>query len=64
VIEGTTLENLARRYMEIKAIIERWGRRYDANVLRAMMWLPEVTAAQTRRSAASAPAGRPSCRSA
>jgi DNA gyrase subunit B len=46
VIEGTTLENLARRYMEIKAIIERWGRRYDANVLRAMMWLPEVTGAQ------------------
>ena len=29
--------------MEIKHIIERWGRRYDDNVLRAMMWLPEMT---------------------
>ncbi len=46
VLEGQSLENLARRYMETRAIIERWGRRYDANVLRAMMWLPEVTAEQ------------------
>jgi DNA gyrase subunit B len=46
VIDGSALEALARRYMEIKAIIERWGRRYDANVLRAMMWLPQVSSAQ------------------
>jgi hypothetical protein len=37
--------------MEIKAIIERWGRRYDANVLRAMMWLPEVKGAQIEEAA-------------
>ncbi|MFS8607482.1 MAG: DNA topoisomerase (ATP-hydrolyzing) subunit B [Gammaproteobacteria bacterium] len=43
-IQGETLEELARQYMEAKAIIERWGKRYDANVLRAMMWLPAITA--------------------
>jgi DNA gyrase subunit B len=42
-IKGESLEKLALKYMEIKSIIERWGRRYDANVLRAMMWLPEIT---------------------
>jgi DNA gyrase subunit B len=41
-IAGGTLETLARHYMEIRAIIERWGKRYDANVLSAMMWLPTV----------------------
>lgn len=46
VIQGETLENLARQYMEAKAIIERWGKRYDANILRAMMWLPTLTAEQ------------------
>ncbi|HEX7080979.1 MAG TPA: DNA topoisomerase (ATP-hydrolyzing) subunit B [Gammaproteobacteria bacterium] len=45
-IQGETLEQLARQYMEAKAIIERWGKRYDANVLRAMMWLPAITSAQ------------------
>ncbi len=44
LLEGQSLENLARRYMETRAIIDRWGRRYDANVLREMLWLPEVTA--------------------
>ncbi len=43
-IKGEQLKKLALKYMEIKSIIERWGRRYDANVLRAMMWLPEITA--------------------
>ncbi len=43
-IQDAALENLARHYMEIKAIIERWGRRYDDNVLRALMWLPAVDA--------------------
>ena len=43
-IQGRTLETLARDYMEIKAIIERWGKRYDPNVLSAMMWLATVEA--------------------
>jgi len=42
-IKGEALEKLALQYMEIKEIIERWGRRYDDNVLHAMMWLPEMT---------------------
>src|SRR5690606_27886847 len=45
-IRGETLENLAKQDMEVKAIIGRWGRRYDANVLRAMMWLPAITSTQ------------------
>jgi len=44
-IQEEALEKLALRYMEIKAIIARWGRRYDDNVLRAMMWLPALTEA-------------------
>lgn len=42
-IEGTALESLARSYMEVRAIIQRWGKRYDPDVLSAMMWLPPVT---------------------
>ena len=41
-IQEKALEGLASRYAEINAITERWGRRYDGNVLRAMMWLPEI----------------------
>ena len=41
-IEGETLLGLARDYTEAKAIIERWGKRYDENVLSAMMWLPQI----------------------
>ena len=41
-IQEKALESLASRYAEINVITERWGRRYDGNVLRAMMWLPEI----------------------
>jgi len=41
-IQEKALEDLASRYAEINTITERWGRRYDSNVLRAMMWLPEI----------------------
>jgi DNA gyrase subunit B len=41
-IKGEPLEKLALQYTEIKTIIERWGRRYDENVLRAMMLLPVI----------------------
>jgi DNA gyrase subunit B len=37
-----TLAELARAYMESKAIIQRWGKRYDAQVLEAMMALPQI----------------------
>jgi DNA gyrase subunit B len=45
-IQGQTLETFARHYMEANAIIQRWGRRYDSQVLRAMMSLPEITGVQ------------------
>ena len=41
-VEGETLLGLARDYTQAKAIIERWGKRYDENVLSAMMWLPQI----------------------
>ena len=44
-IEGETLLGLARDYTQAKAIIERWGKRYDENVLSAMMWLPQIDSA-------------------
>jgi DNA gyrase subunit B len=43
-VPAETLAALARDYMESKAIIQRWGRRYDAQVLEGMMALPEVKA--------------------
>jgi DNA gyrase subunit B len=44
-IRGRELENLALRSMEINGIILRWGKRYDPNVLRALMWMPEIAPA-------------------
>ncbi len=50
-IQGETLQTLARDYMEIKAIIERWGRRYDPRVLTAMMSLRMIDSASFADSA-------------
>jgi DNA gyrase subunit B len=44
-IEAETLGTLAREYMQVRAIIERWGRRYDPEVLGAMIWMPAVGSA-------------------
>jgi DNA gyrase subunit B len=41
-VQGEALESLARKQMEVQAIVSRWGQRYDENVLRAMMWLPAM----------------------
>ncbi len=41
-VQGPALEALARKHMEVTAIIDRWSRRYDGNVLREMMTLPQV----------------------
>src|SRR5881394_3358733 len=37
-IQGKPLEDLALHYMEANSIVQRWGKRYDSNVLRAIMW--------------------------
>jgi DNA gyrase subunit B len=42
-ITGVALESLARRYMEVDALIRRWARRYDEHVLRQLLYMPEVT---------------------
>jgi DNA gyrase subunit B len=43
-LAGAGLETLARRYMEVQAIIKRWARRYDERVLEQMLYLPELAA--------------------
>ena len=45
-IQGATLETLARHYMEANAVIQRWGRRYDADVLRTLMSMDPIAPAQ------------------
>jgi DNA gyrase subunit B len=41
-LTGSALEMLARRYMEVQAIIKRWSRRYDERLLEQMIYIPEV----------------------
>ncbi len=43
-LTGSALEMLARRYMEVQAIIRRWSRRYDERLLEQMIYNPEVKA--------------------
>ncbi len=45
-IQGKTLDDLALQYMEANSIIQRFGKRYDGNVLRAIMSLPQTTPAE------------------
>jgi DNA gyrase subunit B len=39
---GSALESLARRWMEVAAIIKRSARRYDHRVLEQLLYMPEV----------------------
>jgi len=41
-LQGAGLESLARRNMEVKAIIGRWSRRYDPSVLQQLQYQPEL----------------------
>jgi DNA gyrase subunit B len=41
-LRGSALEMLARRYMEVQAIIRRWSRRYDERLLEQMIYVPQV----------------------
>jgi DNA gyrase subunit B len=41
-LRGSSLEMLARHYMEVQAIIHRWSRRYDERLLEQMIYLPQV----------------------
>jgi DNA gyrase subunit B len=42
-LSGSALEALARKYMEVQAIIRRWSRRYDDRLLEQLVYMPEVT---------------------
>ncbi|MDB6009896.1 MAG: gyrase subunit [Gammaproteobacteria bacterium] len=41
-LQGTGLEHLAHKYMEVQAIIKRWSRRYDDRLLDQLVYMPEV----------------------
>jgi DNA gyrase subunit B len=42
-LQGAGLELLARKYMEVQAIIKRWSRRYDDRLLEQLIYMPEVS---------------------
>jgi DNA gyrase subunit B len=44
-IQGATLEALALHYTEANSIVQRWGRRYDAGVLRTLMAMEPIAPA-------------------
>ena len=48
-LQGTGLEALARKYMEVQAIIKRWSRRYDDRLLDQLIYMPEMTPANFDR---------------
>jgi DNA gyrase subunit B len=41
-LRGPGLEMLARHYMEVQAIIDRWQRRYDARLLEQLIYMPPL----------------------
>jgi len=45
-LTGPALETLARRYMEVQAIVKRWSRRYDARLLQELLNVPTVDTAR------------------
>lgn len=49
-MSGSGLELLARKYMEVQAIVKRWSQRYDDRLLDQLIYMPEVTPANFDRS--------------
>ncbi len=48
-MSGSGLELLARKYMEVQAIVKRWSQRYDDRLLEQLIYMPEVTTASFDR---------------
>ncbi|HTV77820.1 MAG TPA: DNA gyrase subunit B [Steroidobacteraceae bacterium] len=48
-LSGAGLEQLARKYTEVQAIIKRWSQRYDDRLLDQLIYLPEVQASDFDR---------------
>jgi len=42
-LSGLGLETLARKYVEVQAIVHRWARRYDERFLEQLLYVPELT---------------------
>jgi DNA gyrase subunit B len=42
-LSGTGLEALARKYVEVQAIVKRWARRYDERFLEQLLYVPTLT---------------------
>ncbi|MFO1426870.1 MAG: LAGLIDADG family homing endonuclease [Steroidobacteraceae bacterium] len=48
-LRGSGFEMLARKYMEVQAIIRRWARRYDDRVLEQLVYMPIAASADFDR---------------
>ncbi len=44
-LSGLGLESLARRYVEVQAIVHRWARRYDERFLEQLLYVPTLSPA-------------------
>ena len=42
-LSGLGLESLARKYVEVQAIVHRWARRYDERFLEQLIYVPMLT---------------------
>ncbi len=43
-LSGIGLESLARKYVEVQAIVRRWARRYDERFLEQLLYVPPLSA--------------------
>jgi DNA gyrase subunit B len=43
-MSGLGLESLARKYVEVQAIVKRWARRYDERFLEQLLYVPALSA--------------------
>src|SRR5487761_2468194 len=43
-LSGPGLESLARKYVEVQAIVRRWARRYDERFLDQLLYVPQLPA--------------------
>src|SRR5262249_48790120 len=48
-LSGTGFEGLARKYMEVQAIVKRWSQRYDDRLLDQLIYMPGATPASFAR---------------
>jgi DNA gyrase subunit B len=48
-LSGMGLESLARKYVEVQAIVRRWARRYDERFLEQLLYVPALNAASFDR---------------